>query len=60
MSTLQVAWYGVRFPIGPGDFSLPQNDQTVSGATEPPIKLVREFPSPGLKRQGREFNSSTP
>ena len=59
MSRLQAAWYGVLFPIGPGDISLPQNDQTCSGATEPTIKLAPDFPSPGAKRWGREFNHST-
>jgi hypothetical protein len=59
MSTIQAAWHGVRFPIGPGDFSHPQNDQTGSEDTESPTKLASEFPSPGVKRQEHEFNRST-
>ena len=37
----------------------PQNDQTGSGATEPPTKLPPDFPPLGEKRRGREFNQST-
>jgi hypothetical protein len=44
----------VRFPVGERDVSLFCNDQTGSGATQPPIQLLLGAVSPGIKRPGRE------